>query len=216
MKHNYFLSLLIFFFFLFAFSSCEQGCKCSKIEEEEKDDFKEDEIQEEKHCPELSNNFKRIIAEEYSELDLEEENSCSLLEKWKFINQRWYEQQKQMAVTKGSGWQITDSGILYKVIYEGIGDNNYNGRPNDKSAVTISYTGYFFNDESFDSSTNYSNYLSGFVPGFQESLKLMKKNAIYEVIIPYELGYGEDGGTNIPPYTTLQFRIELVEFWTTQ
>ena len=135
---------------------------------------------------------------------------------WKYINQQWYNQQKQMAATEGSEWQITESGILYKVIGEGIGDNNYSGRPNDKSAVTITYTGRFFNDKSFDSNTKYSNYLSGFVPGFQESLKLMKRNAIYEVIIPYELGYGEDGGTSIPPYTTLQFRIELVEFWTAQ
>ena len=130
---------------------------------------------------------------------------------WKYINQRWYNQEKQKAE-----WQITDSGILYKVINGGIGDNNYTGRPSDKSAVTIAYTGSFFNDESFDNNDQYSDRLSSFVLGFQESLKMMKTNAIYEVVIPYELGYGKDGGARIPPYTTLKFRIELIDFWTVQ
>ena len=134
---------------------------------------------------------------------------------WKYINQRWYDRAKQDA-EQDAAWQITDSGVLYKVINEGIGDNDYRGHPSDKSAVTIAYTGSFFNDESFDDNDQYSGYLSSFVSGFQESLKMMKTNAIYEVIIPYELGYGEDGGARIPPYTTLKFRIELIEFWTAQ
>ena len=42
----------------------------------------------------------------------------------------------------------------------------------------------------------------------------MRKNAIYEFRIPQELGYGEEGSSPIPPYTTLIFRVELHDFQT--
>ncbi len=124
---------------------------------------------------------------------------------WRYINQQWLEQHKN-----DEGWKTTASGLQYKVIYEGIGDD----RPSSKSAVTIAYTGTYINGVSFDSTTGYSGYLSSFVAGFQEGLKLMKENAIYEFRIPYELGYGDEGGSTIPPYTTLIFSVELKDFWT--
>jgi len=132
---------------------------------------------------------------------------------WKYINQQWYEQQKQMA-EQDDEWNITSSGLLYKVINAGIGNDDYSGRPSDKSAVTIAYTGSYINNASFDSQPGYSEYLAGFVLGFQEAVKLMKLNGIYEVIIPYELAYGEDGNGVIPPYSVLKFKIELIDFWT--
>lgn len=136
---------------------------------------------------------------------------------WKYINQQWYNQQKQIAA-ESDEWHITDSGLLYKVINVGIGDNNYVGRPSDKSRAVFYCTGVLMNGETFQTTavlgTNYGETVSTWVSGVQEGLKMMKQNAKYEFVMPYELGYGEEGGTSIPPYTTLKFEIELIDFWT--
>ena len=58
-----------------------------------------------------------------------------------------------------------------------------------------------------------------FVPGFTEGLKLMKEFGTYEFYIPYELGYGVKGAgtegtsSHIPPYSTLIFRVELLDVY---
>lgn len=136
---------------------------------------------------------------------------------WKYINQQWYNQQKQKAENDNE-WQITDSGILYKVINAGVGDNNYVGRPSDKSRAVFYCTGAFMNGKTFQTTAvlgaSSGETVSTWVLGLQEGLKMMKQNAKYEFVIPYELGYGEEGGTSIPPYTTLKFEIELIDFWT--
>ncbi len=125
---------------------------------------------------------------------------------WKYLNQSWFD-----AHQNDEGWQTTESGLMYRVIYEGIGDL----KPGNKSIVYITYSGTFFNGYEFDSSDYSSMYVSDLCEGFIEGLKMMKQNAIYEFRIPYELGYGEDGSSPIPPYTVLIFKVELHNFWTT-
>ena len=135
---------------------------------------------------------------------------------WRYINVQWYEQERARLCeeTGEKFWAETESGLLYRVINEGIGDDDYRGRPGNRSWVEIAYTGTFFNNAQFDSSTGMTNYLAGFVPGFQEALRMMKKNAIYEVILPYKIAYGDNDGGSIPPYSALQFKIELMNFGT--
>ena len=36
---------------------------------------------------------------------------------WKYINQSWYDEHKN-----DEGWHTTESGLMYRVIYDGIGD----------------------------------------------------------------------------------------------
>lgn len=124
---------------------------------------------------------------------------------WKYLNQSWYNEHKN-----DEGWNTTESGLQYKIINEGIGDK----RPNSKSGVLVTYSGTYINGKEFDSAENSYLTVSGVVSGFGEALKLMKQNAIYEIRVPYEIGYGEDGNGAIPPYTTLIFRITLNQFWT--
>lgn len=124
---------------------------------------------------------------------------------WKYINQSWYDEHKN-----DEGWHTTESGLMYRVIYDGIGDL----KPGSKSAVLVSYRGTYFNGNEFDSGEMATLSVSGVVEGFAEGLKMMRKNAIYEFRIPQELGYGEEGSSPIPPYTTLIFRVELHDFQT--
>ena len=54
--------------------------------------------------------------------------------------------------------------------------------------------------------------LSGTVDGFRTAVQQMTDGDIWEVYIPYQLGYGVEGTTGIPGYSTLIFDINLVSF----
>ena len=54
--------------------------------------------------------------------------------------------------------------------------------------------------------------LNGTVPGFYTALQNMVDGAVWKVYIPYLLGYGTEGRTGIPGYSTLVFDINLVSF----
>ena len=108
------------------------------------------------------------------------------------------------------GVQSTGSGLLYKVIVEGEG-----AKPGPDSTVTVHYRGTLTDGSEFDSSysrdepTSFS--LAGIIPGWVEALQLMSVGAKYQIVIPPELGYGEQGSPPvIPPSATLVFEIELL------
>lgn len=52
---------------------------------------------------------------------------------------------------------------------------------------------------------------SSIIRGLQIALQHMRKGEVWEVIIPYQLGYGAYNYSVIPGYSTLIFQIELVE-----
>jgi len=49
------------------------------------------------------------------------------------------------------------------------------------------------------------------IPGMDEGLLMMSKGSKARLIIPSSIGYGE-GNQGIPPYTTLVFDVELIDF----
>lgn len=55
--------------------------------------------------------------------------------------------------------------------------------------------------------------LSGTVPGFYTAVQEMVAGDIWKVYIPYQLGYGVDGTSGIPGYSTLVFDVNLVSFY---
>lgn len=131
---------------------------------------------------------------------------------WKFMNELGYEKYNKLTEEEGSEWKKTNSGLIYRVIYGGDGVD----RPSSRSGVVVTYTGKFITGTDFDSASRATGYVSDFAKGFSEGLKMMKLNAIYEICIPYQLGYGEDGTSSntIPPYTTMIFRLQLHHFET--
>jgi len=114
---------------------------------------------------------------------------------------------------KEEGWQKTESGLLYKVVVPGAGQ-----QPDSNDRVTVHYKGTLTDGTQFDSSYDRGEpatfVLNRVVDGWTEGLQLMQPGAKYEFALPYNLGYGEQGFPqgNIPPYATLLFTVELLSF----
>ena len=102
------------------------------------------------------------------------------------------------------------SGVQYKIIKAGTG-----AQPNDSSQVVVNYEGKLIDGTVFDSSYQRNQPatfgLNQVIPGWQEALKLMPVGSEWEIYIPQEQGYGTRDMGNIPPYSTLIFKVELVD-----
>ena len=115
------------------------------------------------------------------------------------------------ANAKKEGVVTTKSGLQYQVLTEGTGRS-----PKATDKVRCHYEGWLINGNVFDSSYQRGEPadfpLKGVIPGWTEGVQLMKEGAKYRFFIPYLLGYGERGaGSNIPPYATLIFDVELIK-----
>ena len=110
---------------------------------------------------------------------------------------------------KKPGVKTTASGLQYKVIKEGQGEN-----PKPTDTVTVDYEGKLINGKVFDSSAKnggpISFPLNRVIAGWTEGLQLMKPGAEYVFYIPGNLAYGEKGiPGSIPPDATLVFNVTL-------
>ena len=129
---------------------------------------------------------------------------------WKSQNELWLIQNASQP-----GVKTTHTGLLYKCIHEG--PEGSSAHVDETKVVKIKYSGKLISGLEFDANNGYEGQVGSFVPGFVEGLKLMTEHSIYEFYIPYELGYGEEGngtegsGRFIPPYSTLVFRVELLD-----
>lgn len=105
----------------------------------------------------------------------------------------------------------TKSGLQYKVIKAGTGK-----KPTRNSSVKCHYEGKFIDGQIFDSSYQRNEPavfgVTQVIPGWTEALQLMNEGSEWELYLPYQLAYGEQGaGGSIPPYATLIFKVELLE-----
>ncbi len=101
-------------------------------------------------------------------------------------------------------------GILYKVLKKGTGTKC----PNIRSIVCVNYRGTFINGREFDSSYS-QGYpvafrLADLISGWKIALSHMHAGDKWEIIVPYELGYGSRTNGDIPGNSTLIFEIELI------
>lgn len=126
-------------------------------------------------------------------------------QKLKVENAKFLEENKKV-----EGVQTTKSGLQYKVISSGKGK-----APIATDKVTVHYTGKFVDGTVFDSSVGRDPItfeVGGVIAGWTEALQLMHEGDKWMLYIPYDIAYGERGmGTDIPPYSTLIFEVELIK-----
>ena len=102
------------------------------------------------------------------------------------------------------------SGLQYKVLTQGTGP-----KPAASDTVVCNYRGTLVNGTEFDASTKHGGPVtfpvSGVIKGWTEALQLMPVGSKWQLFIPADLAYGDQGaGADIPPGSTLIFEIELV------
>jgi FKBP-type peptidyl-prolyl cis-trans isomerase FkpA len=107
----------------------------------------------------------------------------------------------------------TASGIVFIETQKGKGG----AHPGSTDLVTVHYTGTLLDGTKFDSSLDRGEPaafpLNQVIPGWTEAIQLMTKGSKAKIIIPSNLGYGPRGaGGQIPPFSTLIFDVELIDF----
>jgi FKBP-type peptidyl-prolyl cis-trans isomerase FklB len=111
---------------------------------------------------------------------------------------------------KKPGVKTLPSGLQYRVIKEGKG-----AMPKDSSLVKVHYEGRTIDGKVFDSSYKRNEptemRVNQVIKGFTEALVHMPVGSAWEVYIPQELAYGEREAGDIKPFSTLIFKIELLE-----
>jgi len=105
----------------------------------------------------------------------------------------------------------TSSGLVYKVINAGTGDEH----PQPKAKVTVHYSGWTTDGKMFDSSVTRGQPatfpLNRVIKGWTEGLQLMVQGEKTRFWIPAELAYGETPARPGAPAGRLTFDVELLE-----
>lgn len=114
---------------------------------------------------------------------------------------------------KRPGVVTTASGLQYRVLEQGGGGGGKSPKLNDK--VRVTYRGKLVSGTVFDRSPPdgkpVSFQVDKVIKGWQEALQLMRRGDHWQLFIPSDLAYGEQGsGANIPPDSTLIFDLELI------
>ena len=101
---------------------------------------------------------------------------------------------------KAQGVVTRPSGLQYKIIKSGPADGI---KPIPGDEVKVNYEGKLISGKMFDSS--YQRGVPAALP-----LQLMRPGDAWLLYVPANLAYGENGAGEIPPGSTLIFKIELL------
>lgn len=109
------------------------------------------------------------------------------------------------------GVVTTRTGLQYKIITPGDGP-----KPTLNDVVTVDYEGRLLDGKIFDSSyergTPATFPVNAVIQGWQEALQLMPMGSTWELYIPANLAYGEEGAQGvIGPNETLIFKVHLIK-----
>ncbi len=101
------------------------------------------------------------------------------------------------------------NGVLYREITKGRG-----AKPSPKGIVLVHYKGSLINGKVFDSTMHKGRpaefRLNELILGWRTALAQMSVGSHWEVVIPFNLGYGTRAAGVIKPYSTLIFEINLL------
>ncbi|HEY6641849.1 FKBP-type peptidyl-prolyl cis-trans isomerase [Povalibacter sp.] len=110
------------------------------------------------------------------------------------------------------GVVVTRSGLQYKVITRGSGGR----KPTLEDDVKVHYRGRLIDGSEFDStysrSEPYSTNPKMLIEGWAEALQLMTEGSKWELYVPADLAYGDEGSPpHVGPNAVLIFEVELLE-----
>ena len=110
---------------------------------------------------------------------------------------------------KAKGIHNTPSGLFYEIIQPGS-----DKKPAGNDSVTVNYTGRLLDGKVFDTSATRGKpavfQLNRLIRGWSEGLQLIGEGGKIKLYIPFALAYGPANQPNIPPFSTLEFEVELV------
>jgi FKBP-type peptidyl-prolyl cis-trans isomerase FklB len=122
-------------------------------------------------------------------------------------------QEATTKIKENAGVQQTEDGLQYKIVKPG---NDI--KPALTDTVEVNYEGKLLDGTVFDSS--YKNGksvkfpLNGVIRGWSEGLQFIGEGGEMTMWIPFQLGYGpRQMGPNLPGYSTLIFKVELIKVY---
>jgi FKBP-type peptidyl-prolyl cis-trans isomerase len=109
-------------------------------------------------------------------------------------------------------WRTLPNGLKVWEVKRGGGDMEVV----KGDTVVVRYTGWLTDGTVFDTNKDAekpaSLPLNALIPGWQQGLDRMKVGGVRRLVVPPELGYGNQGAPpKIPPKAALVFEIELIE-----
>ncbi len=115
-------------------------------------------------------------------------------------------------VTKAPGVKVLPSGLAYRIVRSGPATGL---KPQLTDEVKVHYEGKLEDGTVFDSSYERGQPaampLKALIPGWQEALQLMRPGDEWVLMVPSNLGYGDEQAGQIPPGSPLIFKIELID-----
>ena len=111
---------------------------------------------------------------------------------------------KQEGVTK------TESGLMYRVLTKGEGRTYDEAQDGADALASVTYEGKKIDGTTFDKAESpIPMPINQVVPGFSEALKAMPIGSEWEICIPSDIAYGEQGPGPIGANSTLIFMVKL-------
>ena len=110
-------------------------------------------------------------------------------------------------IAKQEGVKPLAEGVYYKVINEGKG-----AIPTAEQTVEVEYEGRLIDGKVFDASQGKAVKFpcNAVIKGWTIALTSMPVGSEWEIYVPWNLAYGEEGTGPIPPYSALVFKVKLV------
>ena len=114
-----------------------------------------------------------------------------------------------MQANKEKEGVVESNGIQYKILKEGTG-----AKPNKRKRVKINFEVRLTNGKLVESHMGkdvMELFVGNVIPGLQNALTQMPEGSLWEIYIPWNLAYGEEGSKNIPPHSALIFKVKMIE-----
>ena len=154
-----------------------------------------------------------------------EETTWEKLSDYRKLQEEWLKKELAKTDENGDPYYKTyvapfdKNAIVYMHFYNDPKENEHNLTPLYNSTVDVKYHGRTFDNVPFDSSYTSTSpadsvtrfAINGLISGWAIATMNMHVNDSVEVIMPYNVAYGEAGSGSINPYTHLIFKIKLVD-----